>query len=526
MTPNQRTTWLGLAAPVAILILPALSARAQSQDAAQPAEHRSQRVVLYTDLPAEKAKVWLADLEKVLDFAVEHWKRPSRGLIECHIVADLPRWPTKLADHIRQAIEAGAGITITQTLRSGRSVQARATVYASAKGTSAKHEIVHAYCRQAFGEVGPLWYAEGMAEMGQYFTPEAAGVDCEAGLARHLRSTAAPPLEDVLAMKQRTGEGYAWTWSLCHLLANHPRYQDRFRQLGLSLLAGKKSELRSAFTKQPPLAKEIECIDFERRLMLANLEVGYRVDLCAWDWETPFGPIEPGKTGEVMIQAARGWQATGLEVKAGDRVPYRTTGGWRLTKNGRAVSADGDPRGNGKLVGVLLQIDHSNGEAQGDESLRDSSRLGETRPREEQPRDGRPRDGLRLGEPFDLGRQGTWTARESGRLYVRCRDAWHELADNEGSITLTLPRSVAQAAAKTATASTKPSQSKGAWKPSATKTPAAKAAAAEAEAASRLRVAKLLMKSKPELGRQRLAEIIERYPDTPAAKEAGELLRE
>jgi hypothetical protein len=485
-------------------------ALAQDQGPDSPAEHRSQRVVLYTDLPVEKAKASLVELEKVLDFATEHWKRPARGLIECHVVSDLPRWPTKLPQHVREAIEAGAGITITQTLRSGGSFQARATVYASAKGTSVKHEIVHAYCRQAFGEVGPLWYAEGMAEMGQYFSPDAPGVNCEAGLARHLRTTPAPPLNDVLAMKQRTGEGYAWTWSLCHVLANHPRYQDRFRQLGLALVAGKKGELRTAFTRHPAIAKEIECIDFERRLMLANLEVGYRADLCAWDWDTEFGPIEPGKTGEVTIEAARGWQATGLEVKPGDRVPYRTAGGWRLTKNGRAISADGDARGQGKLVGVLLRV-----EGPADESLRDSSRLVETRPR-----------GLQLGEPFELGRQGTWTAREAGRLYVRCRDAWHELADNESSITLTLPRLTVAASAKTAAKGTKSPSSKTAAKPATASKPTPKLSQAEADAASRLRVAKLLMKSKPELAKQRLAELIERYPDSPAAKEAGELLKE
>ncbi len=500
----------GLALPRALAaLLIVLGTWATAQQSAPSSEYRSQRIVLYTDLPADKAKTWLADLERVLDFAAEHWKRPSRGLIECHVVADLSRWPARLPERVREAIEAGAGITITQTMRSGKAVQARATVYASAKGTSAKHEIVHAYCRQAFGEVGPLWYAEGMAEMGQYFTPEAAGVNCEAGLARHLRSTTPPPLDDVLAMKQRSGEGYARTWALCHLLANHPRYRDRFGQLGLTLLAGKKAELRTAFSKDPPLAKEIECIDFERRLMLANLEVGYRVDLCAWDWETTFGPIEPGKTGEVTIEAARGWQATGLEVKAGDRVPYRTSGGWRLTKNGRAVSPDGDPRGNGKLVGVLLHVD---------EALGDSpSRPGDTRPDE-------AAGPLRLGEPFDLGRQGTWTAREGGRLYVRCRDAWHEVADNEGSITLTLPRSPAGGAVKTAKGSAKSPASKPAVKKSsASKTPPK---TAEAEAASKLRVAKLLMKSKPELAKQRLSEIVERYPGTPAAKEALELLRE
>ena len=123
----------------------------------------------------------------------------------------------------------------------------------------------------------------------------------------------------------------------------------------------------------------------------------------------------------------------------------------RLKKAGRMLSADGDGSGAGRLVGALLTQDESTG-------------------------------AFRLSEPFDLGRQGTWTARAPGQLYVRCRDAWHELADNEGSITLTLPQTAAASAPSTAKKqpkATKPSTTISANKPPA-----------EDQAASKLRVAK------------------------------------
>jgi len=472
-----------------------ISSAVVAQDRPKPAEYRSERVVLYTDLPAEKAKEWLAELEKVLDFAVAHWQRPSRGLIECYLVGDLANWKASVVERGRDAIEAGSGVTITQTLRNSSGVQARAVVYASAKGSSIKHEMVHAYCRQSFGEVGPLWYAEGMAEVGQYFTGDYQGVDCEANLARYLRDKPPPSLEDVLAMKQRGGEGYAWTWTLCHLLTHHPRYADRFRQFGVAAVSGKKADFRMT------MAKDLERIDFERRLMLSHFERGYRVDLCAWDWDTPFGPPLPGTSRELSVEAVRGWQATGLEVKSGDRVPFRTQGTWRLKKNGPSITAQGGRDGAGRLVGVLLT------------------------------------DG-KLGEPFDLGRQGTWTAPADGRLFVRCRDAWNELADNEGSITLTLPAAEgvpppkeqvtlaggnSKTAAGKATSSAASSLAKAAAKPSA-KQPA-KAPSAEAQAASKLGVAKLLLASKPDVAKRRLTEIVEQFPGTAAAKEAAELLK-
>src|SRR5436305_8873091 len=141
--PRAKAAWLA-AGFLAFL------ATAHGQDALKPADYRSERFVLHTDLPADKAKAWLPELEKVLDFAAEYWKRPPRGLIECTIVADLPNWPGPLNERARKAIEIGGGLTLAESLRSSAGLQVRATVFASAKGTSAKHEVVHAYCRQAF----------------------------------------------------------------------------------------------------------------------------------------------------------------------------------------------------------------------------------------------------------------------------------------------------------------------------------------------------------------------------------------
>ena len=37
-------------------------------------------------------------------------------------------------------------------------------------------------------------------------------------------------------------------------------------------------------------------------------------------------------------------------------------------------------------------------------------------------------DAYRLGEPFELGNQGTFEASNNGNLYVRCRDDWNLVA--------------------------------------------------------------------------------------------------
>lgn len=431
--------------------------------AAEPADFRSQHFILHTDLPAERAKSLLSELEKELDFLAEYWRRPTRGLIECYVAADLDNWPDgKLRPRGRKAIESGGGVTTTRTLRLGRGFQAQATVYAAAKGDSLKHEAVHAYCRQAFGEVGPLWYAEGMAEMGQYRLPNKSGVNCELGVVQYLRNADVRSIDEIVMMKSASANNYSWAWSLCHLMAENPNYQDRFRRLGIQLLTGKRASFNKTF------AKDLKRIEFERRLFLSHLQRGVRVDLCAWDWKTPFGTPLRGTDQTLEIHAARGWQATGLLVKAGDRIAYRAKGGWRVEPEGRTLSAEGDGSGRGRLAGVLMNE-------------------------------------FRLGEPFPLGRGGTWTARSAGKLYVRCNDDWHRLADNQGSILLTLPQPATET---TVAKSTKP-----------------KTLDQEKRASGKLRLAKLFLKSKPTIAKQRLQEIVQQYEGTKAAKEAGQLLQ-
>jgi hypothetical protein len=40
----------------------------------------------------------------------------------------------------------------------------------------------------------------------------------------------------------------------------------------------------------------------------------------------------------------------------------------------------------------------------------------------------------KLSEPIELGAYGTFTPPSEGHLFLRCRDAWGALADNQGKI--------------------------------------------------------------------------------------------
>ena len=49
-------------------------------------------------------------------------------------------------------------------------------------------------------------------------------------------------------------------------------------------------------------------------------------------------------------------------------------------------------------------------------------------------------DGFTLSAAIPLGADNMFTAPADGRLYLRCNDAWTELADNSGEIEVVLRR--------------------------------------------------------------------------------------
>ena len=171
---------------------------------------------------------------------------PNRQPLECFVVRDLGAWPPGAfpPDGLAK-IEEGAGVTLTQArviAGTNQVIAAKATVYAVATRGTPQHEAVHAYCGQNFGRTGPVWYSEGMAEMGQYWRAGESRVNCHTEAVRYIRNSEPKSLNAIVNAREITGdswENYCWRWALCHLLANNPNYYDRFRPLGLGLLMEK-----------------------------------------------------------------------------------------------------------------------------------------------------------------------------------------------------------------------------------------------------------------------------------------------
>ena len=373
-----------------------------SDDLSEPREVRSNHFLLYTDISDRSAQILLAKLETMHELVGGYFRAAPKQPIICYVVRDLKQWPEgRLKAKGIEKIQQRAGVTLWSTLRQGSRIKTNAEVYSCADHGICQHEAVHAFCALTFGSTGPVWFSEGMAEMGQYWKPDQLAVDINPGVIRYLQNAEPKKMTKIVAAGQITGDSwqaYAWRWALCHLLANNPNYSKRFKSLGLNLMAKRNND---SFTNAfGPVADNIS---FEYDQFVENFGNGYRVDLCVWDWETTAKKLSKSKKVKTTVKARFGWQATRLSTVKGVSYDYSAEGSWGIGKGTESLSADGSPTGEGRLIGALLKD-------------------------------------FKLSPPFELGGDGSWVAPGEGQLFVRCRDAWTELEDNSGAIKLTIKR--------------------------------------------------------------------------------------
>ena len=322
---------------------------AKLSDEPSPARDvRSRNFMLHTDVSDRQGQILLDKLETMIGLVSRYYGRPPQGLIECYVVRDLNNWPPgTFPAAAAQKILEPAGVTMSRSL--GR--QRRTIAYACDDAQTVQHECVHAYCYVAFGSAGPVWYAEGMAEMGAYWEEGQLAVDIQPGVIRYLTQAEPKKMADIVAAGQVTGDSwqaYAWRWALCHLLANNPNYSSRLKGLGIGMMTGDNVSFASVYGDVAPQ------ISFEYDQFVENFGNGYRADLCAWQWDVKPRRLSSSRDATVSVSADRGWQATTVLVEQGSEYSVKTEGEWKIVKGGKPLTADGDGRGNGKLMGAVF----------------------------------------------------------------------------------------------------------------------------------------------------------------------------
>ena len=370
-----------------------------SDKPAPPRPIRGKHYILHTDMSERDAHKLLDKLEKMLGLISRYFGRPQLGIVECYVVQDLKAWPPNtFPPDVLTKIENKEGTTrsLHKTSQAGR--QSKAIVYAQASEGVVQHESVHAYCQQTFGSSGPVWYAEGMAELGRYWEENRLEVDVEPAVLRFLQKAKEPKrLKEILAPGQITGDSwqaYAWRWALCHLMANNPNYNKRFKGLGIALMSQQSSaSFESVYGSQ---ARELA---FEYDQFVKNVGNGYRADLCAWRWNKRFVTVDRKGHQRVKVMAKAGWQPGSVRVEQGKAYEVAAKGKWKITGTGETATADGNDKEEGKLVAAVMT------------------------------------EAYELSDEIPLGTRAKFTAPASGNLYLRCGEQWTRLADNSDSIT-------------------------------------------------------------------------------------------
>lgn len=361
-------------------------------------DERSKHFLLRTDLSEQRTAILLDKLETMAELIGDYYGRRPSQPIQCVVVSNLANWNVaELPERALMKIRAGEGMTAYE--RIGR--QQNTVVFSAANDNVVQHEAVHGFCFLVFDGTGPLWYAEGMAEVGRFWKPGDSAVNADPAIVGYLRGSEKQPAPNIINAATIDGElwkAYAWRWVLCHMLANNPNYAKRFHKFGLQALRDENTDFEKAFFD---VANQV---NFEYNHFLDNLDTGLRADLIAWDWKTASKPINAGRSTKTTIQAKRGWQPGGVIVEQGAVYEITADGSWQLDELTTSIDANGAGTSRrGQLVGVLM-------------------------------------NDFQLGEEFELGTKAVWTAPASGILYLRCRETMALLADNSGSITVEIDR--------------------------------------------------------------------------------------
>ncbi len=302
------------------------------------------------------------------------------------------------------------------------------------------HEMTHCFMFAVPREGIPPWYMEGMAELfgthriddrgpgGRRYRfrvmpdhPEQFdGLGRIDIIRREIAQGRAKSWDDLNQLTAReflTNTAYAWSWAACALLDGHPRYRDRFRELGRQTAADEFFPIARRL-----FAADSRDIRTEWVLFTHQLQPGYDLERGAIDFK-PGKPLQPGDAGSshsVDVRADRGWQSSGILVEEGHRYEMSAAGEVTLAKTPKPWISQ--PQGisvvysEGRPIGTLLA------------AIRQEPAVDGERERGK----GHGREEEKMLKEIVVGPKRAFVAETTGTLYFRINDRWGSLADNEG----------------------------------------------------------------------------------------------
>ncbi len=393
------------------------------------------QVTLVTDLPASPA---VDELPKVVDAAVpllaERFDVDPRRARKWHVLAMV------LADRDKfQA--AGLMPEGNEQFPDGLSIGYELWVADQPSEYYRRHlllhELVHSFMATHLGSCGPGWYMEGMAELlGTHTWDARTGrlvlgampADRDEvpmwGRTKLVRDAVSEdrllPIAAVMRIDNRQAldvESYAWVWALAKFLDAHPRYQERFRLLQDQTL---QPDFDQRFAEL--FERDRSDMESEWRLFASSLEYGHDVEREAIAFPTPAAsPRRLDTPARVKVDAACGWQCTGLVVEAGKAYELKASGRFVIGAEPDGPPWPSEPGG--------ITLDYHAGHPLG-------KLLAAV---DERPSAAAPATSAFL-RPTPIGLHANLIPEQSGVLYLRLNDSPAGLDDNRGAATVSVRR--------------------------------------------------------------------------------------
>ena len=292
------------------------------------------------------------------------------------------------------------------------------------------HEGIHCLMGALLSGYGPPWYAEGMAELlathklengkltVNYFphnrkeVPKLGRIEIVQDAIEHGRKKSLAEIAQYGPTAHRENEPYGWCWSAAAFLDGHPRYQQRFRELPANV---SRQDFMLRFNKA--YQSDVALLNEEWQIYLANLDYAY--DFARMQLNLKQGAPLTTTTQSIDIAADRGWQSSEIELEAGKKYRIEASGKFQIANKGKPWMSEAGGLTiryvQGLPLGLLLAAVRSN----------DFDPTQANTP---------------LASPQPIGLNSILNPTHSGTLYLRINDAPGELADNSGSLKVTVTR--------------------------------------------------------------------------------------
>lgn len=394
--------------------------------------YESPRLKLYTDIDPEVAQKLPAVIDEAYPALVDYFGPlpPNREGTDFQVTG-----------YIMQNRElfkkAGVILESLPEIVNGRHQGAQFWMDAQSQEYYLRHLMLHEYTHcfsMIMEDIGaPVWYLEGIAESMATHRRDRDGKlqlnvmphnkNDFGGLGRISLIQEAilkePPPSIFILMQFTpndfvdTNSSYAWSWALCQFFDKHPHYQSAFRELVHEMQGtGFSLKMRDMFGKNHAE------INDAWMLFITNLQPGYDSKRAMIDF-LPGKELVPGRSAATNIVSDRGWQSSGVHVTRGETYAVDAAGTFALAQEPKPWTSTADGitfqyfKGQplGRLM-MMIRPDVDSGRARIPSLLRE----------------------------YPQGTEAVWMAPVSGTIYFRLNDAWDSLADNQGSVKVTVTR--------------------------------------------------------------------------------------